>query len=120
MAVGDDAQAIFGFRGADARVMLEFSNRYPEAKEHYLSENYRSTPQVLAVANSVMSKAKRGYAKALFSCSEPGPRPILHCCADETAQAVAICDLVLAGREAGVALQRSSGPVSHRTSQWRS
>lgn len=105
MAVGDDAQAIFGFRGSDARVMLEFSDRYPEASEHYLRENYRSTPQILAVANSVMSKAKGGYAKTLYSSREPGGRPILHCCTDEAAQAVAICDLVLAGRETGIALR---------------
>lgn len=118
MAVGDDAQAIFGFRGADARVMLEFSERYPGAREHYLCENYRSTPQVLAVANSVMSKARRGYAKALFSCSEPGPRPILHCCADETAQAVTICNLVLAAREGGLALRDQAvlARTAHHTS----
>lgn len=105
MAVGDDAQAIFGFRGADARAMTDFSGLYPKASEHYLCENYRSTPQVLAVANSVMSGAKAGYSKELFSSRDPGPMPILHCCADESAQSIEVCDLVLAEREAGVALR---------------
>lgn len=108
MAVGDDAQAIFGFRGANARAMLSFSDRFPGAEVIYLRENYRSTPEVLALANSVMSGAEDGYAKDLYTRRSGGPRPMLRCCADEATQAEQVCTMVLAQREGGVALREQA------------
>ena len=81
--VGDDAQAIYGFRAAAVENMWEFEARFPGTKRIVLEQNYRSTPQVLAVANSVMAEAASGFAKELWSVRTDGPRPQLVTCHDE-------------------------------------
>jgi DNA helicase-2/ATP-dependent DNA helicase PcrA len=102
--VGDDAQAIYGFRAATTAAILDFPARYPDAVVVRLERNYRSTPPLLAVANQVMDEAPGGAAKFLWSTRPGLRRPVLRTCADEAAQAEAVCDSVLAHREAGVAL----------------
>ena len=69
--VGDDAQAIYGFRAATTAAILDFPNRYPGAVVIRLEHNYRSTQPILAVANQVMAEAPEGGSKALWS-SGPG------------------------------------------------
>ncbi|HEY6319408.1 MAG TPA: ATP-dependent helicase [Acidimicrobiia bacterium] len=105
MAVGDDAQAIYGFRAATVRNILDFPTVHPGAAVITLEENYRSTPSVLAVANAVMAEAPERHEKALWSRRPDRHRPRLVHCADETAQATAVCDTVLAHHETGVRLQ---------------
>jgi DNA helicase II / ATP-dependent DNA helicase PcrA len=103
-AVGDDAQAIYGFRAGSAKHMLEFADRYPGARIITLDRNYRSTPEILAAANAVMTEAKEGYAKELWSSRRSGQRPALTTCVDELAQSSYVCDSILEQRERGVAL----------------
>ena len=104
-AVGDDAQAIYGFRAASNRNMLEFAERFAGTYIVTLDQNYRSTPPILAAANAVIAQARAGYEKNLWSTRPEGPRPALVTCGDEAAQSNFVCDTILAQREEGVALR---------------
>jgi DNA helicase II / ATP-dependent DNA helicase PcrA len=104
-AVGDDAQAIYGFRAASPAHMLAFPERFPGATVVTLAQNYRSTSPILAAANAVMSAAATGFAKELWSTRPGALRPTLTACHDETAQADLVCDRVLEHRELGVLLR---------------
>ena len=77
MVVGDDAQSIYSFRGADFRNIIEFPERYTDARVYKLETNYRSTPEILALANSVIALNKRQFAKVLRPTRSPGQRPAL-------------------------------------------
>lgn len=108
-AVGDDAQAIYAFRGASVAHILGFAARYcPPARVLKLEQNYRSTPAILAASNAVMALASEGFDKALWSTRPAGARPRLITVADEAAQADGVADAVLAQREAGLALRRQA------------
>ncbi|MDQ3106214.1 MAG: ATP-dependent helicase [Actinomycetota bacterium] len=104
-AVGDDAQAIYGFRAASPEHMLAFPERFAGSTVITLSQNYRSTPPILAAANAVIAAAAKGYAKQLWSDRPGAARPALTACHDETAQADLVCDRVLEHRERGVLLR---------------
>ena len=65
MVVGDDAQSIFAWRGASCENMLEFEKRYPEARICRLETNYRSTPEILMVANASIMCNRRQFPKNL-------------------------------------------------------
>jgi DNA helicase-2/ATP-dependent DNA helicase PcrA len=106
-AVGDDAQAIYGFRAADVRNILDFPRRF-DADVVTLTRNHRSTPQVLAVANAVMDDAAERHPKDLRSERGGGARPRLATAHDEHAQAVAVCEAVLERTEAGVDLRHQA------------
>lgn len=114
-AVGDDAQSIYAFRGADVRHILDFPHRFtPAARVLTLQRNYRSTPQILAASNAVIEAATERYAKELWSGRAAGCRPRLITVEDEAAQARGVADSVLALRECGLALKRQA--VLFRTS----
>ena len=73
MVVGDDMQSIYKFRGADVQNILSFPKRYTDCKVIYLTENYRSSQEILNLANHVMTNAAEGYQKNLraqFSSQE--------------------------------------------------
>ena len=78
--VGDDAQSIYSFRGADFRNIIDFPRRYPEAKVFKLETNYRSSPEILSLANASIQKNTRQFPKVLRpvcpSAMEPAHVPL--------------------------------------------
>ena len=103
--VGDDAQAIYGFRAATSAAILAFPTRYADTAVVRLEHNYRSTSPILEVANQLMAEGPTGATKTLWSDRPGRRRPLLRTCSDEASQAEAVCDSVLGQREAGVALK---------------
>jgi len=103
-AVGDDAQAIYGFRAATVRNILDFPAQFPGCEVVLLERNYRSTAPLLAASNAVIAQAGERYRKELVADRGGGPRPVLATCADQAVQATAVCDAVLELREQGVGL----------------
>ncbi|GAB3586487.1 ATP-dependent DNA helicase UvrD2 [Calidifontibacter terrae] len=99
--VGDPAQTIYSFTGASAQHLLEFGRRHPGSSTVRLVRNYRSTPQILQVANAVLSAARGGNAVPLQAQGEQGPAVRIHEYADDVAEAEAIAghvnDLVAQG-----------------------
>ena len=78
MIVGDDAQSIYGFRGASHENILEFPKHFPGCKVLKLEENYRSHQPVLDVANAVLANMRKKFPKHLVSAAKPnGPKPEL-------------------------------------------
>ena len=75
-AVGDDYQAIYGFTGASARWLLALPQRFPHARVVRLERSYRSTPQVLALANRLVPRLG-GSAKTLAPTAPAGPEPVI-------------------------------------------
>jgi DNA helicase-2/ATP-dependent DNA helicase PcrA len=104
MAVGDDAQSIYAFRGACFENILQFPDQFPGARIVKLTENYRSTPQILAVANHVIARAARGYKKALTTTRPDGATPALIRAATENLQSRFVCQRILELHEEGVPL----------------
>lgn len=108
-AVGDDAQAIYAFRGADPRHLRELPSRCsPPAQVLTLTQNYRSTPAILAASNAVIALAEGGHALQLHSRRGDGLRPRIVTVADEAGEARGVADAVLAEREAGILLRRQA------------
>jgi DNA helicase-2/ATP-dependent DNA helicase PcrA len=103
-AVGDDAQAIYSFRAATQRNILEFPERFG-ADVVLLERNHRSTPSILATANAVIDEAAHRHEKVLRAERADGPRPSLVACGDEGAQSAAVCTRLLEQLEQGVALR---------------
>ena len=105
MAVGDDAQCIYGFRGAEVRNMLDFQQRYPGASVLSLTLNYRSTPQVLSLANACLSRAKESFHTKLRAVRPDGALPALIPCRDVYQQAEFVAARILEMRDEGVPLE---------------
>jgi DNA helicase II / ATP-dependent DNA helicase PcrA len=101
MAVGDDSQSIYSWRGANFRNILEFPKRYPNAKIYKIETNYRSTPEILAVANAAISENKNQFAKELTAAKKSGTKPVLVACMDGAEQAAFVAQRVLELREEG-------------------
>ncbi|MEJ2091017.1 MAG: ATP-dependent helicase [Syntrophobacterales bacterium] len=86
MAVGDDCQSIYSFRGANFRNIMDFPALFPGARIIKLEENYRSTQPILDLANEVIAGAREKYTKCLFSRQPDGLRPRLYRAASENEQ----------------------------------
>ncbi len=104
MAVGDDAQSIYGFRGATFRNIMDFPTLFPGAAIYKLEENYRSTQPILNLANEIIQSAAEKYTKHLFTRKLDGPLPALVQAAGENAQSRFIAQRILELREEGIPL----------------
>ncbi|MBM5810965.1 MAG: ATP-dependent helicase [Gammaproteobacteria bacterium] len=108
-AVGDDAQAIYSFRGAAVDNILDFPARCtPAAAVIVLERNYRSCQPILDTANALLAGAGRQYRKALLAVRGGGRRPRLVTLLDEQQQAAYVVQAVLRRREEGTALRRQA------------
>jgi DNA helicase-2/ATP-dependent DNA helicase PcrA len=107
--VGDDAQAIYGFRAASVRNILDFPSQFEQpARVIALQQNYRSTRPILAACNAVIDLASEGFTKRLFSLRSSQQKPILATVEDESDQVEYVVERVLEHREAGIALKKQA------------
>ncbi len=104
MAVGDDAQSIYSFRGADFRNIMDFPRLFPGTTVIRLEENYRSTQPVLDLANEIINRAAEKYTKNLYTRRTGGLVPALVQGADEQTQSRFVCQRILELREEGIPL----------------
>ncbi len=100
--VGDDDQAIYSFRGATIRNILEFEKDYKSVRSIRLEQNYRSTSRILDLANAIISHNRRRHRKDLWSELGEGEKPALQSCQDETDEANKTADLVARLHREGV------------------
>ncbi len=103
-AVGDDAQSIYRFRGADYDNVLRFNERHPAAKLFQLDVNYRSTPQIVAFTRASIAHNQSGFPKKLVSARPNGPLPLVVASQDAYEEAAFICQEILEQRDKGLAL----------------
>lgn len=118
MVVGDDAQAIYGWRGAHVANMLTFRERWRDAEEFRLETNYRSRPEILALANASIENNRRQLPKRLSAVRPPaGREPALVPLRDAEQQASFVASRVLELRDEGLGLSEIA--VLYR-SHWHS
>jgi DNA helicase-2/ATP-dependent DNA helicase PcrA len=101
MAVGDDAQSIYSFRGADHKNMMRFPDLFEDTKIIKLEENYRSTQRILDVANRVLEEAREKFDKKLYTNNEKGDLPGLVKAANMNDQSRFLTQMILNLREQG-------------------
>jgi DNA helicase-2/ATP-dependent DNA helicase PcrA len=104
MVVGDDSQSIYSWRGAHFLNILQFPKRYPEAKLYKIETNYRSTPEILAVANAVIAPNRDQFAKQLAPARKSGSKPAVVVCGDPGQQAAFVAQRTLELRDEGFEL----------------
>jgi DNA helicase-2/ATP-dependent DNA helicase PcrA len=92
--VGDDAQSIYGWRGADIRNMLDFEKDFHKAKIYRLEQNYRSTKNILNAAGSVIKNNKDQIIKTLWTNNNDGEQLVLARCSDEKDEGHQITKLI--------------------------
>jgi DNA helicase-2/ATP-dependent DNA helicase PcrA len=102
--VGDDAQSIYSFRGANFRNIMDFPKHFPGARIIKLEENYRSTQPILNLTNEIIQRAQEGYEKRLFTRKSVGQRPSLVQAGSEQTQSQFVCQKILELRDEGVPL----------------
>ena len=106
MAVGDDAQSIYSWRGANFENVLTFPERFPGTREIRIETNYRSTPEILTLANYAIAANTRQFPKNLHSVrpAEKFSKPALICLQDANQQAAFICQRIEELSEEGIEL----------------
>ncbi|MCJ7750165.1 MAG: UvrD-helicase domain-containing protein, partial [Armatimonadetes bacterium] len=92
--VGDDDQAIYGWRGADMRIIMRFDQDYPDAKVIKLEQNYRSTQNVLRAAWEIIRQNSTRRDKRLWTDASPGEKIVTHRAPDEHAEATFVADTI--------------------------
>jgi len=102
--VGDDAQSIYAWRGANFLNILDFPKRYPGAKVFKIETNYRSTPDILKVANAAISANRNQFTKNLTPSRKSGMKPALVACVDASQQAAFIAQRIAELPDEGVNL----------------
>lgn len=107
MVVGDDAQSIYSWRGANFQNMLNFPKRY-NAMVYPLEQNYRSTPDILAVANNSINLNKEQFRKELYSILPHLEKPSLHYLYNAEEEAEVIVEKILQLRDQDISLNQMS------------
>ena len=107
-AVGDDAQAIYSFRAATVRNILDFEQHFPDATVMTLTQNYRSTSPILSATNAVIAEAVERREKDLWTARDDGGRPYVVQCRDEPEQTDWLVERILDHREQGTLLKRQA------------
>ncbi|MEK7083805.1 MAG: ATP-dependent helicase [Patescibacteria group bacterium] len=102
LVVGDDAQSIYSFRAANIENILSFEKEYPNAKIFKLETNYRSTPEILNMANAVIAGNVNQYEKELVSVRESFAKPEIRAFADQMEEASFITTRILELRDEGI------------------
>ncbi|HEX3100556.1 MAG TPA: ATP-dependent helicase, partial [Pyrinomonadaceae bacterium] len=106
MVVGDDAQSIFAWRGAEFTNIYEFPKRYPEAELYKLEMNYRSTPEILGLANTSIANNRRQFPKMLTAVRRSRDfKPAMVPCADVEQQSAFVASRILELRDEGTNLE---------------
>jgi DNA helicase-2/ATP-dependent DNA helicase PcrA len=106
MVVGDDAQSIFAWRGAEFTNIYEFPKRYPEAQVFKLETNYRSTPEILGLANTSIACNRKQFPKMLTAVKRSRDlKPALVPCADVEQQSAFVASRILELRDEGTSLE---------------
>ena len=100
--VGDPDQTIYTWRGANVKYLLEFDKRFPGARTILMMDNYRSTPEILAVANSLIAKNRERIKKDLVPTLPPGPPVLCHLADTQCAEADWIAGRIKALHDTGV------------------
>jgi DNA helicase-2/ATP-dependent DNA helicase PcrA len=108
MVVGDDAQAIYAFRSATVKNILEFPERFPGTTIVKLERNYRSTRPILDATNAVIARSPQRHEKTLWTERLGGELPELVTCLDERDQADVVCRSILEHRERGTPLKEQA------------
>jgi DNA helicase-2/ATP-dependent DNA helicase PcrA len=108
--VGDDAQAIYGFRGATARFLLDAEDYFNDLTTITLDVNYRSSGVILGVANAIAADAPEGFSSVLREVVPitGASQPLLVHCADERDQSESVANRVLEFYEQGTPLQKQA------------
>ncbi len=106
MVVGDDAQSIYAFRGANFENILTFPAVYPKCKVIKLEQNYRSNQDILNFTNNIVQNAKIGYHKTLFSDNANQWKPIISKFYDQEEEADFVADKIMELREKDIPLNQ--------------
>ena len=106
MVVGDDAQSIYSFRGANYANIMRFPEQFPGAAIVKLEENYRSTEPILQLTNDIIAHAEKKFAKTLFTSKTGGSRPTLAAAPTEAAEARFVVETIGQLRQEGVPLNQ--------------
>ncbi len=104
MVVGDDAQSIYSWRGANFRNIMEFPKRYPKARVFKIEQNYRSTPQILGLANEAIRANANQFEKTLRATRNDGLKPQVVPVLNASEQAVFVATQMLELRDQGIPL----------------
>ena len=105
MAVGDDSQSIYSFRGADFRNIMDFPQIFPNTRIIKLEENYRSTQPILSMTNAIIEQADEKYTKTLFTKVEGGSKPELYNAADAGEEAGFVAKKIAELQQEGLSLK---------------
>ena len=106
MIVGDDAQSIFAWRGAEFTNIYEFPKRYPEAVTYKLETNYRSTPEILGLSNVSIANNRKQFPKMLQAVKKSKDfKPAMIPCSDVEQQSAFVASRILELRDEGVSLE---------------
>jgi len=107
--VGDDAQSIYSFRAADVENILGFPDQFmPTATTVTLDQNYRSTQEILRVANCLIAQSERQYCKNLFAENKSGAKPSYVTVEDSDAETEYVVEAILSNRETGMQLMNQA------------